>query len=469
MGCGGPEGGPGFGNGPPPVPITLLTLEKTELSERISLLGESRSQSDASIRSQTQGVVAQLLVDVGDPVEAGQPVASLDGVEQRIALAEAEARLSEARSKLQELLNGTRAEVLLQRESENRASLARQREAESQLRAVKALAPQLAKQVEGDYLAARAAEKNASDEFRRTQQLVKDGALSARDLVRVQAAWDQARGELMRAEQARSVQSTSNTRDEANAIASLEMARAETARTGAVLSESKEGPRQEVISAQREVVSALEAARDRAALDYQRTTITAQAKGTVRSRLVSVGDRLEMGDPVFELAGAEVELYFEAPEKVQGRVKKGQTVLLETGADSEPARGEVLAVAQAVNPDSRRQSLRVRAPLTTILPGAAVRGTLLIPVEGEYLTTQRDALVQKNGRWFVFTVDGENKAVEHEVDYKAGVGDLVAISGPQLKVGQEVVGRGSPGLYTGATVRPSQPEATGTPTPEVSP
>ena len=469
LGCGGPKGGGAFGNGPPPVPITLLTLEKRSLSERISLLGESRSQADALIRSQAQGIVSQVLVDVGDPVEAGQAVAFLDGVEQRIALAEAEARLAEAQSRLQELLSGTRAEVLLQRESENRASLARQREAESQLKAVKALAPQLAKQVDGDYLAARAAEQSASDELRRTRQLVQDGALSARELVRVQAAWDQARGELIRAEQARSVQSTSNIRDEANALAALEMARAETARTGAVLSESKEGPRQEVISAQREVVSALHAARERAALDYQRTTITAQAKGTVRTRLVSVGDRLAMGDPVFELAGADVELYFEAPEKVQGRVEEGQIVLLETGLGSEPTQGKVLAVAQALNPESRRQSLRVGAPLSTILSGAAVQGTLLIPVQGEYLTTHRDALVHRNGRWFVYTVDAENKALEHEVDYKAAVGDLVAIASPQLKLGQEVVGRGAPGLYTGATVRPPQPETTATPSPDSRP
>ena len=90
------------------MPITLLTLEKGELSERVALLGESRSQADAAIKTQTEGVVSQLLVDVGDTIEAGQDVAFLDGLEQRIALAEADARLAEARSRLNELQNGSR-------------------------------------------------------------------------------------------------------------------------------------------------------------------------------------------------------------------------------------------------------------------------------------------------------------------------------------------------------------------------
>ena len=96
------------------MPITLLTLEKGELSERVALLGESRSQTDAAIKTQTEGVVSQLLVDVGDNIVAGQDVAVLDGLDQRIALAQADARLAEARSRLDELQNGTRSQVLQQ-------------------------------------------------------------------------------------------------------------------------------------------------------------------------------------------------------------------------------------------------------------------------------------------------------------------------------------------------------------------
>ena len=459
-GCGPGAEGQGGRQGPPPVPITLLTLEKGELSERVALLGESRSQADAAIKTQTEGVVSQLLVDVGDTIEAGQDVAFLDGLEQRIALAEADARLAEARSRLNELQNGTRSQVLQQRRAETRASYAQQREAETELKAVRSLAPQLVKQVEGDYQAARAAEKNAQDEYKRTQELVKQGALSARELVRVESAWEQAKGELLRAERALSVQKVSNERDEASALAALERARADAARSEAVLDESLEGPRDEVVAAQAEIVAALEAARERAALEYRRTSVTAPSAGTVRQRIASVGDRLDVGDTLFQVAGENVALYFDAPESVQGKVEIGQT----EGA-SEPIRAKVVAVAQAVDPNSRRQSFRVEAPENALLPGESVRGTLLIPVKGDFLTVHRDALVDKGNRWVVYTVDSEDKAVEQKVDYLAGVDETVAISSPNLKAGQSVVGRGAPGLYPGATVMLPQTSPTPSATP----
>lgn len=125
-------------------------------------------------------------------------------------------------------------------------------------------------------------------------------------------------------------------------------------------------------------------------------------------------------------------------------------MLVQTEEESEPIRGEVLAVAQAVDPNSRRQSFRVEVPEGLVLPGAAVRGTLLIPVQGDFLTVHRDALVDKGNRWVVYTLDDENKAVEQKVDYLAGVDETVAIASPELKVGESVVGRGAPGLYPGA-------------------
>ncbi|MCA9779769.1 MAG: efflux RND transporter periplasmic adaptor subunit [Candidatus Eremiobacteraeota bacterium] len=460
-GCGQGGGGKGGRQGPPPVPITLLTLEKGELAERVSLLGESRSQADAAIKTQTEGVVSQLLVDVGDEIVAGQDVAYLDGLEQRLALAEADARLAEARSRLSELQNGTRSQVLQQRRAETRASHALQREAETDLKAVRDLAPQLIKQVEGDFQAARAAEKNAQDEYKRTQELVKQGALSARELVRVESAWEQAKGELLRAERALAVQKVSNERDEAGAVAALERARAESAKSEAVLDESLEGPRDEVVAAQAEIVAALEAARERAALEYQRASVKAPSSGTVRQRMAAVGERLDIGDTLFQVAGEDVALYFDAPESVHGKVETGQTVLLESEGSTEPIPAKVVAVARAVDPNSRRQSFRVEAPEGALLPGEAVRGTLLIPLKGDYLTVHRDALVDKGDRWVVYTVDGENKAVEQKVDYLLGVDETVAISSPKLKAGESVVGRGAPGLYPGATVM--LPQASPTP------
>lgn len=459
--CSDQKGG-GYG-GPPPVPVTLVNLTTETLSERIALLGETRSQADGTLRTEAEGVVTRLLVDVGDEVTAGQDLALLDGVNQRIALAEANAQLAQGQSHLAEMLNGTRPTVIRQREAEVRAAVARVSESQSRLKAVRALGPQKVKQVEGDFLSAQANERNAADELRRTEELVKNGALSSRELIRVKSAWDSARGELLRAEQAKAVQSTSNERDVSDALATLETAKAELARTEAMLSESQEGPRPEVISAQRELVAALQASRDRAQQDFERTTIRSSAGGTIKRRLASVGSRLAVGDPVFELAGRSVEYYFEAPESVQGRVKVGQTVLLHSSNDQEEVRAKVIGVAQAVNADSQRQSIRVSAPDNASLPGSSIQGTLLIPVDGKHFTTHRDALVSRKDRWVVFTVNDEKKAVEHEVKFLAGTGTEVAIHGEDLKPGMQLVQRGAPALSPDTVVR--LPEAAPTPSP----
>lgn len=453
--------------GPPPVPVTLTPLKKEALSREVSLLGEVRSKSDASLKTLTSGVVSQLLVDVGSEIYAGQEVAYLDGVEQRIALAEAEARLAGGRSRLDELLNGTRLSVLHQHEAETRAAAARVAEAQATLEAVKTLGPQLVEQVAGDHAIAEAAEKSAADDFRRTQELVKNGALSSRELVRAQTSWDSAKGSLLRAEQARTVQKATNARDLANAQASLEVARAEEARSEASLSESREGARPEVIRAQREVVSALTAARDRATVEYSRTTVRAQSAGVVRERVAAVGDRLAAGASVFELSGRETELLFEVPENVQGQVKTGQTVLIAVEGSESPAEVKVLGVAQGLSQESRRQAIRVATPpQSRFLPGSVVQGTLLIEVEGDYQTTKRDALVDKKGRWAVFTVDGEGKAVEHTVTLLASVEERVAITGVDLKGSFQVVGRGAQALYPGAVVRLPEPAPTASPAAE---
>jgi len=452
--------------GMPPIPVTLLTLSDEPFYERVSLLGEARSSTDASVAAEAPGVVSQLMADVGDQVKAGQALAYLDGVEQRIALAQAESRLAEARSRLDELLNGTRSAVLEQRRAEYRSAVAQTQEALSNLERVKALAPQVVRQVEGDYQSAKAAEESARDNLRRTEELVKQGALSERELVRVRSEWEQARGAFLRAEQARSVTEVENRRDLLQAEAQLEAARAEEARTKAVLEEAQEGPRRETIEAQRSVVNALEAARDQEKVDLERATIRTKADGTIRTREVSVGDRVEVGDTLFMLSGSNVEVYFDVPESFAGKVEPGQTVLIGGQTREGSLQGEVVAVAQAFDSSTRRQSIRVSLPPNSkILAGAAVRGVLLIPAAPGALSVNRDALVKKEGGWTIYTLDSENKAVAHQVDLLASAEERVAIAAPDLNAGTQVVGRGAPGLFPGASVRLPEPDPSGSPTP----
>lgn len=446
-------GGPGGHGGPPPTPVVLTELRQEQFFSRVKLTGDARSRARAVIRSQVEGVVARVLVEEGDRVHEGAPVATLEGSDQVLQAAQARARLAEAESRLSELLEGTRPEVVAQRKAELDAAEAREKEAEANLESVKKLAPTLLAQKQADAYSAQARERDAQDNLERTQKLVEQGAVPERQLVSVRAALDAARGERLRADHAFSGQSTENRRDELRAEADLADARSQTAKARAAYNEALEGPRSEVIAAQRNAVEAMRAQLEQAQLSVSRTEITSTVEGTVSQRQISPGDRVSVGDPALTVTSPEVDVFFQVPERLLGEVKPGMTVLLKTPSLGDwEGKGKVEAVVQAAEDRTRGQTIRVSGPSDRLLPGMSIAGELLIPAEGSYLVVERDALVRQPEGWSLFTVDAEQKAHAHQVELVAEAGAQVAIRVEGLKPGQSVVKRGAPGLREGGTV-----------------
>jgi len=158
---------PAAAQAPPPRAVETVALATGNGTRRINLLGQVEASERATIRTQTGGVVQQVLVQPGDRVTAGTTIAILDNADQQLALAEAQARLAQERSNLERLQVGTRPEIIAQRRSELSATQAREQEAQ--------------------------------DNLQRTSGLVTQGALAQRTLVEARAALDAARGERLRA------------------------------------------------------------------------------------------------------------------------------------------------------------------------------------------------------------------------------------------------------------------------------
>lgn len=66
----------------------------------------------AALSLATSGIVAQVMVNEGDPVEAGQVIAQLENERQVIAIAQAEARVRAAQARIGEIRAGSRPEEL---------------------------------------------------------------------------------------------------------------------------------------------------------------------------------------------------------------------------------------------------------------------------------------------------------------------------------------------------------------------
>ncbi|ESA38346.1 rnd family efflux transporter mfp subunit [Leptolyngbya sp. Heron Island J] len=377
--------------GPPPRPVEISRLTTGEGIQSIELIGQVEARTSATVRSQTTGVVQQILVEPGDTISVGATMAVLDDSDQRLALSQAQANLASERSNLAELEVGTRPEIIEQR----RALLQ----------------------------SAQAREAEALDNLQRTQELVTVGGLPQRSLIEARTA-----------------------------VADAQSSRLEAA---AVLAEATAGPTTEEIAAQRATVTASQAAVDQTQLELSRTQIQATTAGTVEERMANIGDYLEVGDPILSMINrSDLDIFLEIPEDLAGQITPGLTVELTSRALPEwQGQAAIAGIIPIADEASRRQRVRLQLadPPPGLLPGMAIQGTLELASNASGFILSRDALVQRAEEWIVFAIT-DDQAQAIEVEIVADMGTSVAITSDQLEDGQSIVMRGSEGLQDGAVV-----------------
>jgi multidrug efflux pump subunit AcrA (membrane-fusion protein) len=376
----------------PPIPVETIALQRGEGVRQIRLLGQVEASKTATLRTQAAGTVQRVLVEVGDRVTPGMTIATLDNADQQLALAEARARLAQERNELARLEVGTRPEIIAQRQAELSAAQAREREAQ--------------------------------DNLARNIELAREGAISQRLLVEARTNADAARADRFQAE--------------------------------AALTEATAGPTHEEIAAQQASVAAAGSAVNQAQLTLARTQVQAATGGIVQSREVSTGDLVESNDPILTVVGSnELEVFLELPEQLSGSVTPGLPVELTARAvPNWRQRATISGVVPAANATSRRQMVRVQLqnPPENLLPKMAIAAELELQVAPNSFVVPRDALVQRDDTWLIYTV-ANSKAAERKVQLVADMGETVAISGEQLEPGQPVVVRGGEALMDGAPVQ----------------
>ena len=374
-------------------PVEIIALTSGTGNRQVRLLGQVEAGEMATLSSQIDGRVEQVLVREGDRVTTGLTIAVLDDADSRLALAEAQAKLAQEKGNLARLQVGTRAEVIAQRKAELDAAKARELEAQ--------------------------------DNLARVASLIEEGALSRRALVEARTAADAATSERFRVE--------------------------------ALLAEAQAGPTKEEIEAQQGLVTAAQAVVKQAQLEVERTQVKAAFSGIVQSRNVDPGDYVEISDPVLTIVSdRSLDIFLEIPESLSGQVATGMRVKLNARAlpnwQQETAITAVIPTADTV---SRRQLVRITLdnPPTGLLPGMAIQANLVVPVNrADTFIVPRDALTRRGEQWLLFTVNN-NQAQQLEVEMVADLGQEVAIANPQLQAGQAIVATGGDGLTDNAAVQ----------------
>ena len=194
----------------------------------------------------------------------------------------------------------------------------------------------------------------------------------------------------------------------------------------------------------------LEAERNQAARNLQRTRLAAPFPGFVNAINVQVGDYITPSQPALELIDTtELDLYVEVRGELARALTPGQPVAVV--ADGHRLEGTIVALQVDPDPETFTHALRIRLPGNTVRSGMVARAQLpLRPLRG-VTAVPVTALLQDEGRAYVFRVSGDRIA-RIEVVPGRRVGDLQVVSGA-LQPGDRIVVRDVAALSDGQPVR----------------
>ncbi|MDD5330517.1 MAG: efflux RND transporter periplasmic adaptor subunit [Sulfuricella sp.] len=194
----------------------------------------------------------------------------------------------------------------------------------------------------------------------------------------------------------------------------------------------------------------------RAAKNLARTRIVSPVAGRVDSRLVSVGDWIDLGKPVFQIAASEhLRIRLPFPESAASRIKVGQTVQLSTPtAPGKTVAGKIEQVQPMVGSSNRAFDAVIGvANPGDWKPGASVNGAVVIEDHPQAVAVPEISVVLRPAGKVVYVVEN-GKAMQRIVTTGVRQDGLVEIlSG--LKAGEMVATDGAGFLTDKAAVTAS--------------
>jgi membrane fusion protein (multidrug efflux system) len=201
-----------------------------------------------------------------------------------------------------------------------------------------------------------------------------------------------------------------------------------------------------------------------ARLKLSYTRITAPFAGVVTLRQVEVGDNVNPGTPLFQVADREpVEAKLYLPERLVASVRVGQeVVLVPDAAPDRLLRGRVARLAPVV--DARTGTIKVTVELDHSLPedvplGAFVRARIRTDTHAEALVVPKQALVSELGETYVYVAKADTvRRGDVVLGYEDG--DLVEVL-EGLAAGDTIVVVGQGSLREGTRIRVISPEQEG--------
>lgn len=387
-----------------PTEVAVAPLvQSSYYPRRVEFQGRLHPRRESRLGFEVAGLVQDVWAEVGQAVEQGQPLASLDT----------------------QLLEAQKSELLAQ--ERRAAATLNELEAGSRLTTRRAAAAELAA-VDAEW--GRARQRRERD-----QELYDRGAISQQEWEAVVSAEEALRQQRTAAEQR--------------------------------LLELEEGPRQEQIAAQQALVEALASQRRAIELQLEKTTLRAPYDGVLVEQYVDQGHVVMAGQMAFDLVQAtELEARIGVPPAVADQLVIGQRYRLsvgenrgESGQSQRSLDAELCRKVPLVDPATQTVEMIFRVVPTEAEAGAWVPGRLTtltweaaVPTPGYWVPN--DALVRgRRGLWSVYEFQGELPDPSKFID-----SNLPGVREGSTGSGGSLASEGMPGTPYLGTIRTHQIE-----------
>jgi HlyD family secretion protein len=391
-----------------PQDVTLIQPTVTAVTETIASSGRVRGVTETLVGAQAAGIVETLLVDEGDRVTAGQPLAMLKRDVAEARLAQAEQALNTTRAQLAQVERGplhSEVEAATEQVRQAQAQLVQQRASVQQTQQAVAQSRAQLHQLQAEM-------DLASTQLERSAALLDRNFISRAEYDQAQTQYRVAEERVAAARQAVEVAQANVQAAQAGALAAQANIRALEARLRTI----QTGATPEEIEVARQRIAEAEQALRVARQQVGEAVVTAPFAGIITAINAELGQPVG-AQGVVRLVSSALEIRLDVDESNLADLAVGQEAVISSSVfPGESFRGTVSELGAAV--DQTRGTVTVRVtplqPPDWLRPGQTVNVNIITRRAVPRLLVPASALSRAGDQTVVYVVEG-GRALEKVV------------------------------------------------------
>lgn len=422
----------------PALTVSSTSLQKDAWAVDILADGVITPWQEAVIASEIGGLrITEVLVDIGQVVKKGQPLARLSQATIEADIAQQQAVINQAKAEVVRAQAG-----VMQSQSSVAQAEAGVVQAQAGLAQSNATIDQAQAglaQANAGIAQATASLSEAQSNAERAKRLQSTGALPQQQIDQYFTAATTARAGVEGQKAGAAAQRATLEAQKAGLAARQAEVKAQ--QVGVESSKVAVKAQEAALAAQQAGLKVQEAGLKSHEIRLSQTTIVAADDGIISARSASLGAVVQPGTELFRLIRQnKLEWRAEISANDLGQIREQQdaTVTLPTG---ETVTGAVRLIAPTLDSNTRRATIYVSLPKgSSARPGMFVQGTLK-QGSSDAVTLPQTSIILRDGRYYIFEILSDNHVRQHEVKVGRQRKDRVEILS-DLDKGMRIVANG---------------------------